>query len=120
MILTTLGIMVNVKPSMSWWGEDEDRTVPPYDVGECVEYRGRNSWQKGGGPEVRFGDIGVVVQNIPAEERKEGVDYNYERDPLPAFSVVEFHGSRGARQRVRHSSDYWRVECPESREGQAQ
>jgi len=86
---------------------DEYEAKPhPFEVGECVEYIGRNSWQKGGGPMVRRGDVGVVIEVIPAGERGDE-----ERRPRHGRSVVEFHGSERAREAVGGAWDYRRVDC---------
>ena len=84
--------------SAAWTG-----TAIGSEVDECVEYIGRNSWQKGDGPWVRQGDVGVVVRVYETEHVDEG--------EYCGLSVVEFHGSSLARHTVGGSSYYRRVAC---------
>lgn len=93
--------------------ENENEALPaPYQLGDCVEYIGPNTWQLGRGPVVRPGDVGVVVEVDPP-----GADGDEDNRPEHGRSAVEFHGSRLAQKWIRARSgsrfypEYRKTDC---------
>jgi len=69
------------------------QSPPPFPLGSRIRYAGTASFSYGG-PFIQPGDIGIVVENVAAQEGT-GIWLDVLEGPdegLPGYSVVEFHG----------------------------